>query len=59
MADEIAEHAAAVVAADGFPVAHARLDGAALDVPMHRHVPQRADGAVVEHVPWRAARLMI
>src|SRR5665811_2431197 len=34
MTDEIAEHAAAVVAYD-FPIAHAHLDGAALDMPMH------------------------
>ena len=48
MADEIAEHAAAVVA-DGLPVAHAQLDGAALHVPMHGDVAQRADRIGVEH----------
>ena len=42
MADEIAQHAAAFVAA-GLPVAHAHLDGAALDVPMDGDMAQRAD----------------
>ena len=49
VADEIAQHAAAVVA-DGFPVAHAQLQGAALDMPMHRDMAQRADGAGIEHL---------
>ena len=49
VADEIAQHAAAVVA-DGFPVAHAQLDGAAFHVPVYYHMAERADGAQVEHL---------
>ena len=48
--DEIADHAAAIVAAGRFPVAHAHLDGAALDVPVHGDVTQGADASGVEHL---------
>ena len=46
--DEIAQHAAAVVT-HGFPIAHAQLQGAAFDMPMHDDMAQRADGAGIEH----------
>src|SRR6185503_14529139 len=48
MRDEIAKHAAAIVA-DCFPTPHARLNGAALDVPMDGNMPQRADRICIEH----------
>ena len=48
MADKIAQHATAVVA-QRFPVAHAQLQGAAFDVPMHRDMAQHADGVGIEH----------
>ena len=58
VADEIAQHAAAVVA-HGFPIAHAQLQRAAFHVPMHRDMAQRADRRRHRASLWRAARLMI
>src|SRR5262245_31825760 len=48
MRDEVAEHAAAIVA-DCLPAAHARLYGAAFDVPVDSDMPQRADRICVQH----------
>ena len=48
MRDEIAKHATTIVA-DRLPAAHARLDGTAFDVPMHRDMPQRADRICIDH----------
>src|SRR4029453_16517039 len=46
--NEIAQYSAAIVA-DGFPVAHAHLDGAALDMPMHGDMAQFANHIGVKH----------
>src|SRR4029453_6694110 len=46
--NEIAQYSAAIVA-HRFPVAHAHLDGAALDMPMHGDMAQCAGGAGIEH----------
>src|SRR4249919_388410 len=46
--DEISEHTTAIVT-DRLPASHARLYGAAFDVPMHRNMPQRADRICIDH----------
>ena len=53
--DEIAEHAAAVVAADGLPVAHAHLDRAAFDLPIARRRGAARRSRRRRASPWRAA----
>ena len=50
VADEIADDPAAIVAADGLPVAHARLDGSAFHLPVDHDMAQRADVACIEHL---------
>src|SRR6185369_8042514 len=49
MGDEVAEHAAAAVAGR-LPTSQALLNGAVLDMPVHRDVTQAAERAAVEQV---------